>query len=306
MEKSEKRMRYLLVFLFSILFTFVNAQSTDSIVNTTNVSNQDSIQKINYKDLAVVGTIIPVTATGVYIYLNNAWWADKRVPFHITDKLELKYALNLDKAGHFMSSCFVSTIFSDVLLLTGIPEKYSVWGGASLSFINATIVEIKDGFSPYWGFSKYDELANLSGALYPVLQYYVPFFRNIDFCWSYDFSHPSYYKSMPGHENKSFIDDYERQNFWMTFDVANMFYEDKNHKKFPYFLDPGFGMSAQNIDGKGAGIYEWFICVNINLTKLQFTKSKFEPVAYKYLHFYHLPSPAFRLHPKVTAYPITY
>jgi hypothetical protein len=46
-----------------------------------------------------------------------------RVPFHITDDLELRYALNLDKAGHFISSYFVSEIFSDVLQVTGLPKN---------------------------------------------------------------------------------------------------------------------------------------------------------------------------------------
>lgn len=285
-----------------ICFCFIQI----SVFGQYKESTQIDTSKVNYKELALVGTIIPVTMTGVYIYLNNVWWSDKRVPFHITDDLELRYALNLDKAGHFISSYFVSTVFSDVLEVTGFNKKQAVWGGAALSIINSGIVEIKDGYSPYWGFSKFDMLANTCGALLPVLQYKYPFFQNIHFNWSYDFSHPSYYSSLPGREDASFIDDYERQNFWITFDAARAFFPDKDHSKFPYFLDPAFGMSAQNLDGKGSGQYEWFLGVDINLSKLKFVDKPFEKVATKYLRFYHWPAPALRLYPQVTAYPITY
>lgn len=289
-----------LIFLLCIFFQGI-AQPNDSI--TLAHTPQDSI---SVKQIALVSSIIPITATGVYIYLNKVWWADQRVAFHITDDLELRYALNLDKAGHFISSYFVSGVFSDVFRFAGMPQKYSVWSGAAMSIINATIVEIKDGFSPYWGFSKFDELANISGALYPVLQYYVPVLQNINFCWSYDFTHPSYYKTLPGHQDKSFIDDYERQNFWITCDVASMCFPNKKQSKFPYFIEPAFGMSAQKLDGKGSGTYEWFIGFQIDFTKFRFTKYKAEPVIYKYLHYYHMPLPALRLHPELTPYILTY
>ena len=292
--------KLLIIICFCFIQISVFGQFNESILR------QNDTIKVNYKELALVGTIIPVTMTGVYIYLNNVWWRDDRVPFHITDELELHYALNLDKAGHFISSYFVSTVFCDVLQVTGLTKNQAVWGGAALSIINSGIVEVKDGLSPYWGFSKFDMLANTCGALLPVLQYKYPFFQNIHFNWSYDFSHPSYYKSLPERKDASFIDDYERQNFWITFDAARAFFPDKDHSKFPYFLDPAFGMSAQNLDGKGSGQYEWFLGLDINLSKLKFVDKPFEKVVSKYLYFYHWPEPALRLHPQVTVYPITY
>ncbi len=267
---------------------------------------QETPKQVNYTHVALVGTIIPITIAGVYIYLNNVWWKEQRVPFHITDDLELRYALNLDKAGHFISSYFVSEIFSDVLQVTGLPKKQSVWGGAALSIINSTIVEVKDAYSPYWGFSKFDMLANISGALLPVLQYHIQAIKYLHFSWSYDFSHPSYYKSLPGHEDKSFIDDYERHNFWCTYDIWNALRLQNKESYTPFFIQPAVGLSAQNLDGKGAGEHEWFIGMHINLMNLYRGSSKFIQYTCKYINFYHLPAPAIKIQPEITAYPITY
>lgn len=278
-----------------------SAAQTDSVQQTSAESEQ-----VNYKHLALVGTIIPVTITGVYVYLNNVWWKEQRVPFHITDDVELRYALNLDKAGHFISSYFVSEVFSDVLQVTGLSRKHSVWGGATLSIINSTIVEVKDAYSPYWGFSKFDMLANVTGALLPVLHYHVPITRTIHFSWSYDFSNPSYYKSMPRHEDKSFIDDYERQNFWCTLDIWTLCGLQASQSCGPFFIQPAVGLSAQNIDGKGAGQHEWFIGMHVNLNHVLCGKSNVLKYAKKYINFYHLPAPALRIQPQLTAYPLTY
>lgn len=290
-----------LVFIFILLQCISAFAQNDTLTNYTHKP-----QQVNYKHVALVGTVIPVTITGVYVYLNNVWWKEQRVPFHITDDAELRYALNLDKAGHFISSYFVSDVFADVLQVTGLQRKHALWGGAALSIINSTIVELKDAYSPYWGFSKFDMLANITGAILPVLQYHIPAVQHVHFSWSYDFSNPSYYKSMPGHEDKSFIDDYDRHNFWCTVDVWSLCGMNTSKTCSPFFIQPAIGLSAQNIDGKGAGQHEWFIGMHLNLNNVHISSSQFVKYAFKYINFYHLPAPALRVKPNVTAYPLTY
>ncbi|MDR0941717.1 MAG: YfiM family protein, partial [Bacteroidales bacterium] len=248
---------------------------------------------------------------GLYVYLQNAWWSEQRVPFHFQD--DISYALGLDKAGHFTSSVLVSTAFADLYTLAGIRRKNALWLGAGTSIACATIVEIRDALAPYWGFSKYDEIANIAGALYPVLQEKVPFFRSFNFRWSYSFTKPSYYMSLPENKNSIFLDDYERQNFWFTIDIARLFFPNKDHRKFPYFIDLTIGMSARDISGVEdparneslgykTGYREWFIGFDINLSKLQFTDTKVERYVRKYLNFYHAPMPAVRVNPNTKAY----
>ncbi|MCL2328222.1 MAG: YfiM family protein [Bacteroidetes bacterium] len=266
---------------------------------------------VNPWRVAIIASAVPITVGGLYIYLQNAWWADQRVPFHFED--DLLYALNLDKAGHFLSGILVSTVFTDLYVLAGIKRKNAVWLGAGTAIVCSTIVEVRDGFAPYWGFSRFDELANILGAMYPVLQYKVPFFRNFNFKWSYSFTKPSYYMSLPENAGSIFLDDYERQNFWLTIDIARMFFPHKDHRKFPYFIDLAIGMSARDLSGANShernekmgwreGYREYFIGFDLNLSKIRFTDSKFEYYVRKYANFYRLPMPTMRVKPDAKAY----
>lgn len=265
--------------------------------------------KVNPYRVAIIVSAVPITVGGLYIYLQNAWWKEKQVPFHFSD--DLSYALNLDKAGHFTSSILVSTAFTDLYTFAGIKRKNAVWFGAGTSIACATIVEVRDALAPYWGFSKYDELANILGALYPVLQEKVPFFRSFNFKWSYSFTKPSYYMSLPENQNSIFLDDYERQNFWCTIDAARLFFPNKDHRKFPYCIDLAFGMSARGLNGhddpaKATGHREYFVGLDLNFSKLKYTDSKIEYYIRKYTNFYHLPMPAVRTKPNAKAYIINW
>lgn len=287
----------------SLLFNENAAILSESFVSNETITQSES--KINPWRVAIISSAVPITVGGLYVYLQNAWWADKRVPFHFTD--DVSYALNLDKAGHFMSSVLVSTAFADLYTLAGIKRKNALWFGAGTSIACATIVEIRDALAPYWGFSKYDELANILGSLYPVLQEKVPFFQSFNFKWSYSFSKPSHYMSLPENKNSIFLDDYERQNFWFTIDVARLFFPNQNHQKFPYFFDLAFGVSARGLNGadnpsKTTGYREYFIGVDLNLEKLNFTNTKVERYVRKYLNLYHLPMPNVRVKPNAKAY----
>lgn len=291
--------------LVGIFLCFAYSHVYSQYADTLSV-HDTVIQKTNYKQLILIGTVVPVTTAAVYYYMNHAWWSDKKTKFHISDKHELKYALNLDKAGHFFSSYFVSTVFGDALYGTGLTKNTSVWGGAGLSILNATIVEIKDGVSPYWGFSMYDMVANVTGAMLPVLQHYVPIMQNFHVSWSYDFTNSSYYKTLPGNENKTFIDDYERHNYWFSIDAVGVYSYIKTKRLQPFYIMPALALSAQNIDGKGGGQHEWFIGMHINLPAFARESKGFLKYALRYVNFYHLPAPALRVKPQTTPYILTY
>lgn len=269
-----------------------------AVSSSTGQTVSDSIRrKPNYKRIGLVCSAVPISTASVYYYMNHVWWHSISKGFHINDDQELRYALNLDKFGHFYSTIIVSEVFADLLRFSGLSENGALWGGATFSIINAAIVEIKDGFSPYWGFSKYDMCANISGSLYPVLQNKVPFFRNINFKWSYDFIHPSYYKSLPRFKDKSFIDDYERHTYWTTFNIAGIFFRENRVNYFPRYIDFAIGMSARGLDGKGAGTREWFVGVDVNLRKIGNNRKNLWYYSRKYLNFYHFPTPTARVYP---------
>lgn len=296
---------FIIVTSFLLIFQSFNSysQEIDSVEN-----------KVNIPGLITIGSVTPLALAGVYVYMDNVWWSERSTGFHFDDGTDLKYAKNLDKMGHFTASCLASTAFADILRVFRVPENLSLWGGATLGILNATVIEIKDGYAPYWGFSVYDEMANVFGALYPVLQAKVPFFKNFNFKWSYDFDYSyktEYYKYKLATETSdaySFIDDYDRQYFWLTVDWANLFCKEKSKYKFPYCIDFAVGMSARNLktQDKSKDIrQEFFIGFDVNLTKF-FQNRNIGYYVCKYLNFYHLPMPSLRVYPDCDAFLIGY
>ena len=296
----------LLFFLFS---GNIFSQEQIPVVDTTRPSTN-----VNVCGLVTVGAVAPTVLAGVYVYMNHAWWSEKSTGFHFDDGKDLKYARNLDKLGHFSASVLASTAFSDILRLTHVPENWALFGGAGLSVLNATIIEIKDGFAPYWGFSVYDEVANVLGAFYPVLQAKVPFFQNFNFKWSFDFDYRydteyfTYKQKTGSADGYFFIDDYDRQYFWMTIDWANLFCKDKPKYKFPYFFDFAIALSGTNLKtldaNKKEGL-ELYFGIDLNLTKL-FKNRNVGYYICKYVNFFHLPMPALQVAPRGKGYWLMY
>lgn len=293
------------IVILSVCFCLFSMQIFSQENDTISLYSNSS-PKVNVAGLVTVGAITPLALTGVYVYMNHAWWSEKSTGFHFDDGKDLKYARNLDKLGHFNASILVSTAFSDILRLTHVSEDWALFAGAGLSVLNATIIEIKDGSAPYWGFSVYDEVANVLGAFYPVLQAKVPFFQNFNFKWSFDFDYrynTEYfkYKQKTGSaDGYFFIDDYDRQYFWMTIDWANLFCKDKPKYTFPYCIDLAFALSGDNLktmDATKQERREFYIGFDLNLTKFFQNKNIGYYVA-KYVNFYHLPLPTLQAAPK--------
>jgi hypothetical protein len=316
MRKSKQ---CILTLFFLFCFVAANAQEVFTVVSDDSISTKN---KLNVPGIISVCAVSPAIITGVYVYMHHTWWSEKETALHFDDGKDLTYALNLDKLGHYTASCLASNGFSDILRVIGFSENTSLWGGAALSTVNATIIELKDGYAPYWGFSLYDETANILGAFYPVLQAKVPFFKNINFKWSYDVDYSYntvYYKYKVATESASaysFIDDYDRQYFWMTFDWASIFCKDKPKYKFPYCIDFAIGFSGQNIKAEQYGEFDpsysaadthhqFFIGLDFNLTKL-FKKKNVAYYVCKYANFYHLPMPALQVAPKARGYWMMY
>lgn len=293
----------ILIIGFSFLFLssyHLNAQN-----------NQDST-KINKFRLAVVASSVPIATASVFWYMQNAWWKDtmqlnhvSQPSFHFDDSKELKYALCLDKAGHFWSSQLASNIFGELLSWAGMTKRKSVWYGAGFAVLTSAIVEVKDGLAPWWGFSLTDMTANLLGSLYPVLQEYHPFFKNFSFKWSWDFTHKSYWNKLPHNIGKSFMDDYERHTYWLCTNI-NGISPERWKKKIPKCLSFDVGVSAQFLNGKGAGNHELFLAVGLDLRKIQIKNFRlFNRTSY-ILNAYRLPTPALKVCPDKVGYMISF
>ncbi|HNW98163.1 MAG TPA: DUF2279 domain-containing protein [Bacteroidales bacterium] len=272
----------------------------------------EKTKKVNKLRLAIVGSSVPILTTGVFIYFQNAWWNDTlqyyglpKSKFHFDDSKELKYALCLDKCGHFWSSQIASNVFCELLEWAGIQQRKAKWYGAGFAILTSGIVEVKDGMAPWWGFSLTDMGANILGSLYPVLQDYHPFFKNFTFKWSYDFIHKSYFKTFPHNVDKSFMDDYERHTYWLCSNIKGI--APASWKKhIPKFLSFDVGVSAEYLDGHGAGTRQWFLGIGLDLSNINIKNFNFYNNHKHLLNLYRLPSPVQQISPHKVSYLIAF
>jgi len=149
-------------------------------------------------------------------------------------------------------------------------------------------------------------IANVAGTGFTFVKEKYPYLNNIDIKWSYDPFKKSYFKSIMWNKNKSFMDDYERHNYWISFNVAGI--TNNKIKYVPDWLNIGVGFSAQHltgIDHGKSGKLEIFLGFDINPKKLfdKFEmKNKISKKTIDYLNCYHLPAPACRLTPEYNYY----
>jgi hypothetical protein len=148
----------------------------------------------------------------------NTIWKDIG-PFHFQE--DIKYALWVDKFGHFFGGYATSYTLSEMFQLSGFSwDAATIWGSLlGLSYM--TYVEILDGYSTGFGFSPSDFYADFAGAGFFVAQHYFPFLQN--FSPKFEYVNPKWlgeYDRMP---HDTFIDNYSAQTFWMSINIRNLF-----------------------------------------------------------------------------------
>lgn len=316
--------KYIPLILFYVITTGCFSQSDDNIQNPdtsgiklslktlspgdslTSASEFKSAQfhknkyKINYFK---VGAITGVTAGAFYWlhqYQKNAWWSGQRGKFHFQNDWE--YAMWADKTGHVFDGALIQAIYKGAFEWAGFSPTASVWLGAAFSVAYMTDIEIEDGFATDWGFSMGDQIANVVGALYPVAQHYWKPLRSFNIKWSY---FPSD-NLTSGNKNGAFLDDYDGQTTWLSFNVHD-FLPKKAQSFWPDYLNiaAGYGVNDyQNYEKRFSDVY---IGLDINWERIIPGNSKFM-LWFKNVinHFRFLPMPVLRFNKDGVTYSVNF
>lgn len=272
---------------------------------------QNESLKVNKKRVALVSSGLCAALGSSYYFIQSAWWADKQIPFHFDDGADLTYALNVDKAGHFMGGLEAADIFSSSMKWCGVNEIDAKWYGGFFGSSLQLAIEMKDAYAPYWGFSTWDLALGTTGAFWPVAQYYNDDLKAINFKFSY-YKRSNIYWDLDAQRGKqtnryAWQDDYPNQTYWVTFDV-NHFTESCC---WPEWLNIAFGFGiddTQYLDANGTkagGKNEWYVAFDYDIPKL--LKRWNNPTGKKvkhWLNYFHLPAPTIRISPKLEFYPL--
>ena len=178
--------------------------------------------------------------------LNELWY--NRFPrsgFHFfNDNNEW---LQVDKAGHVMTSYYVGKIGMDALKWSGLPAKKALWCGTlGLAFLST--VELFDGFSDQWGASPGDMAANAMGTAFLIAQESLWDEQRI--LLKFSFSPTEYAQHRPYTLGNNFqeqaLKDYNGQTYWLSLNISSFL---NNQTTFPRWLNAAFGYGANGMMG---------------------------------------------------------
>jgi hypothetical protein len=202
-----------------------------------------------YNPGRVRGIIISesIAGTAVTIGLNYLWY--KKFPhsrFHFfNDNNEW---LNMDKAGHATTAYNIAVIQSDLLRWAGVKPGISALAGTLTALGFMTMIEIMDGHSVKWGFSKGDMLANLAGCALFEGQHLLWGEQRISLKFSYhETLFAKYYPAELGKNlAQRMLKDYNGQSYWLSVNIGSFL---PARGGFPKWLNVTAGYGAEGMLG---------------------------------------------------------
>ncbi len=273
---------------------------------------------VKWKLYTALGTT--ASSLGVtYYHLNNIWWKDNTVDFHIDHDIDYRYAKNIDKLGHFLGGNITAELLQGQLEWTGMRKKQA----ATYSFVFSTLVqsfiEVKDGYAPTYGFSVGDVAAGSAGAFVHFMKSRIKAIDAIEFKISYYKRHDYYFQA---YDKAHFDGDYMNQTYWASLAINDWMKEDsKLEKIWPDFLTVAVGMGVNerlnayyraNIEGydynkeAGTGSYEYYLSLDIDWRKIIPQHNGYLRFVSKTLNHIKTPLPTLKLSPQLKGYGIFY
>lgn len=182
---------------------------------------------------------------GVTLFtLSQAWYKEQGLENFkfFNDNAEW---LQIDKAGHAFTTYNFSRVNYELLKNTRLSDHQAMFWGSAMSTILLLPVEILDGFSPDFGFSYGDIIANAAGSGLFLGQQLAWKEQRIKLKWS--FHQTSLAQLRPNLLGsglaEELLKDYNGQTYWLSFDVHAFAKE----SRFPKWLNFALGYGAQNM-----------------------------------------------------------
>lgn len=212
------------------------------------VTGQDFFKPAaTYNPGRVNGIIIAESAVGtvITIGLNYLWYkkfAHSR--FHLfNDNNEW---LNMDKVGHATTAYNIAAIQGDLLRWGGVRPGTSSMIGTLTALGFMTMIEIMDGHSEKWGFSKGDMLANIAGCVLYEGQQLLWGEQRMGLKYSYHGTiFPRYHPDELGSNfSQRMLKDYNGQTYWLSFNIGSFL---PAANGFPKWLNLSAGYGAEGM-----------------------------------------------------------
>lgn len=269
-----------LFILFSLSLLPAKAQSDSTVVDK--------------RKLRTIAVVSGVAYTAGLATLNHVWYKDTgRQSFRFfNDNAEWK---QVDKAGHFFASFYLSDLTARALTSCHIAERKADMIGALSGLMLTLPIEIFDGFSDGYGASAGDLVADAAGPALFLAQKFA--WREIRIHPKFSFRRTGYPPLRPALLGDNLLSevvkDYNGQTYWLSFDMDKFI-------TFPRWLNFAVGYGAHDMiyarDGQnrehGYDPYrQYYVALDIDLTSIR-SRSKWVKALLYALNTVRLPAPA--------------
>ncbi len=260
--------------IFFFFLSFAHLAFAQKNYRTFSYQPADTLDK--KRCWALAGVTAGAFSISTY-WLYNAWYSKyDRAAFHFFN--DNREWMQMDKVGHVFSAYFESRWGAGMYRWAGVNPKKSDWIGVAYGMAIQTSLEVADGFSADWGFSKGDYLANIVGSSLFISQQLA--WKEQRFCVKMS-NRPRKYPSTPIYSidgkysiplNEraqelfgnnyivSLVKDYNNQSLWLSGNIAAFLPEET---RFPKWLNVALGYSLENAY-VGDNSYNWTQTVTKN------------------------------------------
>lgn len=259
--------------------------------DSTDIAAQLSVPKT----VGVASLTLIAYGAAYWLVFKKGWWDDERSHFHFENDFD--YALNLDKFGHFAAGVVLGEGFYEGYRWAGTSEFQAYLFAGLSAMMTHIAIDVKDGYSPEWGFSVFDVLSGTLGGFYPMAERYIPVFKYVDLKWSYWINTKAYYRQS---HTGIFTDDYCNQTFWASFKPYRLL-PAAARAYYPSWLAIAAGLSID--EGvfikhyEGTPHREVYIALDYDLEAFR-PQSRMARTLIKSLNYFKLPAPAIQVYPE--------
>lgn len=230
--------------------------------------------KPNYRLLHGIFAGQSLLYAGTLIGLSKSWYKNPLAHFSFKDDTPDWH--QIDKAGHLFTSFQIARHTAQVYSVTGISKKQAVLYGAISGAMFQTPIELLDGFSPDYGFSPGDMVANFLGAGLFAFQHL--YWDQVRIIPKFSFHQTPLAEVRPEllgrHLSERWLKDYNGQTYWLS-TSPGLFARSSG---WPDWLCLSFGyginnmVSAQPALSQSMGFTpyrEYYLSLDIDLTKIK-------------------------------------
>ena len=259
--------------------------------DSTDIAAELSVPKV----AGVASLTLIAYGAAYWLVFKKGWWDDERSHFHFENDFD--YALNLDKFGHFAAGVVLGEGFYEGYRWAGTSEFRAYLFAGLSAMMTHVAIDVKDGYSPEWGFSVFDVLSGTLGGFYPMAERYVPVFKYVDLKWSYWINTKAYYRQS---HTGVFTDDYCNQTFWASFKPYRLL-PASVRAYYPSWLAIAAGLSIE--EGvfikhyEGTPHREVYLALDYDLEAFR-PQSRMARTLIKSLNYFKLPAPAIQVYPE--------